>query len=261
MHTAETKSTPTELHFEPSVLETYYAPDAADRTVEGVVELMTGLRESMQAVRSDWRTVVAGDRQLLEQLAAPHVERINVSRRKDHPEEPDIAVSEISENFLLGLAEPDWEGQMPRDTSEEELQRWEGFKDEHPDVADNLEDWYMYHAKLHELRKDAVLMKEFDEEYRGEQMAAARAAAEFLRAQDRKDEISGRMASLRAKAVRMGRPLTAGERRKITAWQKQLSEVDDNIDIPANSSKEKFLEEVTRLQVREWKHSPQGYNE
>ena len=253
MHTAETKSTPTELHFEPSVLETYYAPDAADRTVEGVVELMTGLRESMQAVRSDWRTVVAGDRQLLEQLAAPHVERINVSRRKDHPEEPDIAVSEISENFLLGLAEPDWEGQMPRDTSEEELQCWEGFKDEHPDVADNLEDWYMYHAKLHELRKDAVLMKEFDEEYRGEQMAATRAAAEFLRAQDRKEEISRRRARLRAKAVRMGRPLTAGERRKITAWQKQLSEVDDNIDIPPNSSKERFLEEVTRLQVREWK--------
>lgn len=258
MHTAETKPITTELHLEPSVLETYYAPDAADRTVEGVVELMTGLRESMQAVRSDWRTAAMGDRQLLEQLAAPHVERINVSRRKDHPEEPDIAVSEISENFLLGLAEPDWEEQMPRDTSEEELRRWEDFKNEHPDVADNLEDWYMYHAKLHELRNDTGLMERFDEEYRGEQMAATRAAAEFLRAQDRKDEISGRMASLRAKAVKMGRPLTAGERRKITAWQKQLSEVDDNIDIPANSSKEKFLEEITRLQVREWKRQLDG---
>mgnify|MGYP000874662899 FL=1 len=253
MHTAETKPITTELHLEPSVLETYYAPDAADRTVEGVVELMTGLRESMQAVRSDWRIAAMGDRQLLEQLAAPHVERINVSRRKDHPEEPDIAVSKISENFLLGLAEPDWEGQMPRDTSEEELRRWEDFKNEHPDVADNLEDWYMYHAKLHELRNDTGLMERFDEEYRGEQMAATRAAAEFLRAQDRKDEISGRMASLRAKAVKMGRPLTAGERRKIAAWQKQLSEVDENIDIPPNSSKEQFLEEVTRLQVREWK--------
>lgn len=253
MHTAETKPVITELHLEPSVLETYYAPDAADRTVEGVVELMTGLRESMQAVRSDWRTAVAGDRQLLEQLAAPHVERINASRRKDHPEEPDIAVSKISENFLLGLAEPDWEGRMPRDTSEEELRRWEDFKNEHPDVADNLEDWYMYHAKLHELRNDTGLMERFDEEYRGEQMAATRAAAEFLRAQDRKDEITGRMVSLRAKAVKMGRPLTAGERRKIAEWQKQLSEVDDNIDIPPNSSKERFLEEVTRLQVREWK--------
>lgn len=253
MHTVETKPITTELHLEPSVLETYYAPDAADRTVEGVVELMTGLRESMQAVRSDWRTAVVGDRQLLEQLAAPHVERINASRRKDHPEEPDIAVSKISENFLLGLAEPDWEGQMPRDTSEEELRRWEDFKNEHPDVADNLEDWYMYHAKLHELRNDTRLMERFDEEYRGEQMAATRAAAEFLRAQDRKDEISGRMASLRAKVARKGRPLTAGERRKIAAWQKQLSEVDDNIDIPPNSSKERFLEEVTRLQVREWK--------
>ena len=111
----------------------------------------------------------------------------------------------------------------------------------------------MYHAKLHELRNDTGLMERFDEEYRGEQMAATRAAAEFLRAQDRKDEISGRMASLRAKVARNGRPLTAGERRKIAAWQKQLSEVDDNIDIPPNSSKERFLEEVTRLHVREWK--------
>ena len=253
MNITEPQPITTELRLERRVLESYYAPDAADRTVEGVVELMTGLRESMQAVRSDWRTAAMGDRQLLEQLAAPHVERINVSRRKDHPEEPDIAVSKISENFLLGLAEPDWEGQMPRDTSEEELRRWEDFKNEHPDVADNLEDWYMYHAKLHELRNDTGLMERFDEEYRGEQMAATRAAAEFLRAQDRKDEISGRMASLRAKAVKMGRPLTAGERRKIAAWQKQLSEVDENIDIPPNSSKEQFLEEVTRLQVREWK--------
>ena len=193
----------------------------------------------------------------MEQLAAPHVERINASRRKDHPEEPDIAVSKISENFLLGLAEPDWEGQMPRDTSEEELRRWEDFKNEHPDVADNLEDWYMYHAKLHELRNDTGLMERFDEEYRGEQMAAT-AAAEFLRAQDRKDEISGQMASLRAKVAKNGRPLTAGERRKIAAWQKQLSEVDDNIDIPPNSSKERFLEEVTRLQVREWKRQLDG---
>jgi putative nitric-oxide reductase len=253
MHTAETKPITTELHLEPSVLETYYAPDAADRTVEGVVELMTGLQESMQAVRSDWRTAVVGDRQLLEQLAAPHIERINASRSQGYPGESSIAASEISENFLLGLAEPNWEEQMPRDTSEEELQRWEGFKDEHPDVADNLEDWYMYHAKLHELRKDAVLMNEFDEGYRGEQMAATRAAAEFLCAQDRKDEISGRMASLRAKVAKNGRPLTAGERRKIATWQKQLSEIDENIDIPPNSSKEQFLEEVTRLQVREWK--------
>ena len=253
MHTVETKPITTELHLEPSVLETYYTPDAADRTVEGVMELMAGLQESMQAVRSDWRTAVVGDRQLLEQLAAPHVERINASRSQGHPGEPSIAASEISENFLLGLAEPNWEEQMPRDTSGEELQRWEGFKNEYPDVADNLEDWYMYHAKLHELRKDAVLMNEFDEGYRGEQMAATRAAAEFLRAQDRKDEISGRMVSLRAKVAKNGRPLTAGERRKIAAWQKQLSEVDENIDIPPNSSKEQFLEEVTRLQVREWK--------
>lgn len=61
MHTAETKPITTELHLEPSVLETYYTPDAADRTVEGVMELMAGLQESMQAVRFDWRTAVVGD--------------------------------------------------------------------------------------------------------------------------------------------------------------------------------------------------------
>ena len=253
MKITEPQSITTELRLERRVLESYYAPDAADRTTDGVVELMAGLQESMQAVRADWRTAAAGDRQYLERLAAPHIARINESRHQTNLEEPDIQASEVGENFLLGLAEPNWEEYMPRDTSDEELQRWEIFKDEHPDVADNLEDWYMCHAKLHELRKDAGLMERFDEEYRGEQMAATRAAAEFLRAQSRKQDISEQMANIRAKAAKTDRPLTAGERRRIAALQKQLSEVDENIEIPPNSSKEQFLKEVTRLQVREWK--------
>lgn len=253
MNITEPQPITTELRLERRVLESYYAPDAADRTTDGVVELMAGLQESMQAVRADWRTAAAGDRQYLERLAAPHIAHINESRRQTNLEEPDIRASEVGENFLLGLAEPNWEEYMPRDTSDEELQRWEAFKDEHPDVADNLEDWYMCHAKLHELRKDAGLMERFDEEYRGEQMAATRAAAEFLRAQDRKQDISEQMANIRAKAAKTDRPLTAGERRRIAALQKQLSEVDENIEIPPNSSKEQFLKEVTRLQVREWK--------
>lgn len=253
MNITEPQPITTELRLERRVSESYHTPDAADRTVDGVVELMAGLQESMQAVRADWRTAAAGDRQYLEQLAAPHIARINESRRQTNLEEPDIQASEVGENFLLGLAEPNWEEYMPRDTSDEELQRWEAFKDEHPDVADNLEDWYMCHAKLHELRKDAGLMERFDEEYRGEQMAATRAAAEFLRAQSRKQDISEQMAKLRSQAAKTDRPLTAGERRRIVALQKQLSEVDENIEIPPNNSKEQFLKEVTRLQVREWK--------
>ena len=217
MNKTEINPTSTELRLEPRVLETYYTPDAADRTVEGVVELMTDLQASMQAVRADWRMTAAENRQLEQ------------------------------------LVEPNWEEQMPRDTSKEEIERWEGFKNEHPDLADNLEEWYMCYAKLHELRKDAVLMEQFDEGYRGEQMAATRAAAEFLRAQGRKGEISERMADLRARAAKTDRSLTASKRRKIAALQKQLSEADKNISIPPNSSKEQFLEEVTRLQVREWK--------
>lgn len=253
MNITEPQPITTELRLERRVLESYYAPDAADRTTDGVVELMAGLQESMQAVRADWRTAAAGDRQYLERLAAPHIARINESRRQTNLEEPDIQASEVGENFLLGLAEPNWEEYMPRDTSEEETQRWESFKNKHPEVADNLEDWYMCHAKLHELRKDAGLMERFDEEYRGEQMAATRAAAEFLRAQSRKQDISEQMAKLRSQAAKTDRPLTAGERRRIAALQKQLSEVDENIEIPPNNSKEQFLKEVTRLQVREWK--------
>ena len=253
MNITEPQPITTELRLERRVSESYHTPDAADRTVDGVVELMAGLQESMQAVRADWRTAAAGDRQYLEQLAAPHIERINKSRRQTNLEEPDIQASEVGENFLLGLAEPNWEEYMPRDTSEEETQRWESFKNKHPEVADNLEDWYMCHAKLHELRKDAGLMERFDEEYRGEQMAATRAAAEFLRAQSRKQDISEQMAKLRSQAAKTDRPLTAGERRRIAALQKQLSEVDENIEIPPNNSKEQFLKEVTRLQVREWK--------
>lgn len=238
-------TTETELRLEPRVSESCYSPDMVDRTVDGVVELMTGLQEAMQAVRADWRTAVIGDRQTLEQLAAPHVERINESRRQTNLQEPDINVSEVSENFLLGLAEPNWEEQMPHDASEEEMERWDRFKNEHPDVADNLEEWYMYHAKLHELRKDTGLMERFDEEYRGEQMAATRAAAEFLHAQNRKQDISEQMVNLRSRAAKTGRSLTAGEQRRITALQKRLSEVDENIEISPNSSKEMFLEEVT----------------
>ena len=215
MNITEPQIITTELRLERRVSESYHTPDAADRTVDGVVELMAGLQESMQAVRADWRAMAASDRQSLEELAAPHIERINKSRRRTNLEESDVKVSEVSENFLLGLAEPNWEEYMPRDTSEEETQRWESFKNKHPEIADNLEDWYMYHAKLHELREDAGLMERFDEEYRGEQMAATRAAAEFLRAQGRKSEIGERMATLRAKAAKTGRPLTMGERRRI----------------------------------------------
>lgn len=42
-----------ELRLERRVSESYYTPDMADRTVDGVVELMAGLQESMQAVRAD----------------------------------------------------------------------------------------------------------------------------------------------------------------------------------------------------------------
>lgn len=179
MKITEPQPITTELRLERRVSESYYTPDMADRTVDGVVELMAGLQESMRAVRADWRATVAGDRQYLERLAAPHIERINQSRRRTNLEEPYVKASEVSESFLLGLAEPNWEEYMPRYTSEEETQRWESFRNKHPEVADNLEDWYVYHAKLHELRKDAGLMERFDEEYRGEQMAATRAAAEF----------------------------------------------------------------------------------
>ena len=40
-------TTETELRLEPRVSESYYSPDMDDRTVDGVVELMTGLQESM----------------------------------------------------------------------------------------------------------------------------------------------------------------------------------------------------------------------
>ena len=62
MNITEPQPITTELRLERRVLESYYAPDAADRTTDGVVELMAGLQESMQAVRADWRATVAGDR-------------------------------------------------------------------------------------------------------------------------------------------------------------------------------------------------------
>ena len=58
MKNLEISPTTQELRLEPRIEQSNYVPDSYDRTVDGVVELMSGIELTMQAVRSDWRTTV-----------------------------------------------------------------------------------------------------------------------------------------------------------------------------------------------------------
>lgn len=58
MKNLEISPTTQELRLEPHIEQSNYTPDSYDRTVDGVVELMSSIELTMQAVRSDWRTTV-----------------------------------------------------------------------------------------------------------------------------------------------------------------------------------------------------------
>ena len=244
MKNLEISPTTQELRLEPRIKQSNYMPDSYDRTVDGVVELMSGIELTMQAVRSDWRTTV--DRGGLEVLAAPHVERLNAERAAFGGQP--LAMADISNQFLLGMAEPDWEASMPTTTDDkDQVARWEELKAEYPDLAPNLEDWYMYHSKLHELRQDSELMARVDNEWRGEQMAATRAAHEFLQLERRREDIGEQMAEIRARAAKTGRRLTPGEQGRLRNLQEQLANAEADVNLLGETDKEVYLNEVDRL--------------
>lgn len=235
------------LRLEPRVERSAHRPEAADRMVDGVIELMATVEESQRAVRLDWRRSMAGRRDRLEELARPHVERINQQRQEGGGQA--LELSTISDKFLLGLAEPNWEELMPRDSEDEaQMLRWQQLCDEYPDVADNLDAWYEAHAKLHILRQDAELMQKVDTEWRGERISATRMAHQFMQRQKQQGGIAEQIALLRAKAGRSGRPLTRREKAKIARLQDQLEQAGQPLDMQESVSEGLFLEEVDRLQ-------------
>ena len=53
MKNPEISPTTQELRLEPHIEQSNYMPDSYDRTVDGVVELMSGIELTMQSVDSD----------------------------------------------------------------------------------------------------------------------------------------------------------------------------------------------------------------
>lgn len=248
-------STKEEIRLEPRVENSPYQPDAYDRTVDGVIELMEDIETTMRAVRGDWRANIS--RGGLEALAAPHVERIN-EQRAQMGGSP-LVLEGISDHFLAGLAEPDWESVMPKDSDDrEQVAEWENLKDNYPDLAPNLEDWYMYHSKLHELRKDTELMGQVDHEWRGEKLAATRAAHEFLRFERQKEDLSEQMAVIRAGAAKTGRRLTTGESTRLEELGRQITDAEASISLLGETSQEEYLQEVDRLARLKDRHQLEG---
>ncbi len=244
MHETNTAPKAQEIRLESRIERSPYQPDAYDRTVDGVVELMGNIETTMRAVRGDWRANVG--REELEKQAVPHVERINNGRALTGA--TPLVVKEISDQFLAGIVEPKWEQWMPKDGIDEgHIEAWEALKDEYPHLAPHLEEWYMYHSKLHELRRDTDLMTQVDEEWRGEKLAATRAAHEFIRLEYQREEYGEQMAVIRAGAAKTGRRLTPGEQNRLKELQRQMSDAEASVSLLGEANQEAYLAEVDRL--------------
>ncbi len=244
MHETKTAPARQELRLEARIEHSPYQPDAYDRSVDGVIKLTGNIEASMRAVRADWRANIT--REELERLAAPHIERMNSER--DELGAAPLELSAISDKFLAGVVEPNWEAAMPTDSDDEErLAAWEQLKTDYPDLAPNLEDWYMYHSRLHILRNDTELMAKVDSEWRGEKLAATRAAHEFMGLEYQRKGYSEQMALIRVAAAKTGRRLTPGEGARLKALQRQMDEAEASVHLLGETTQDKYLAEVDRL--------------
>ncbi len=226
----------------------HYAPDAYEHTLEGYVGLLAELQETQRALSQDFRVAMSGNRPELERLAGPYVERMNQSRREG--DQAAIPIDQISDHFLVGVAEPAWKTVMPKDpTDKVAVESWQGFKDGLDDgLSDNLEVLYELHAKVDALQDDEQLMGEFHD-HRAEQVALTVAATSWTKQEQRREQLSEDAAAIRERASQSGRALTGRERAKIETLTRKLGEMQDMHLDPA-VPKEAFMDEIDRLDRR-----------
>lgn len=237
-------------HYEQSRLVTpeQYVPDAYERTLEGYVGLLSELRETQRALSQDFKVMMSGNRPELERLAAPHIDRINTERRKLNQEA--IPVTDVSEHFLLGIAEPAWKDHMPKDPADKDAaQTWETFKGGFGDsLSDNLEVLYELHAKIDVLQDDEQLQAEFHG-HRAEQIKTVAAATSWHKQEARREQLTEDIASIRERASQSGRALTTRERARIDRLTAQLTGMQD-ILLDPTIDQAAFVAELDRLDRR-----------
>lgn len=237
-------------HYEQSRLVTpeQYVPDAYERTLEGYVGLLSELRETQRALSQDFKVMMSGNRPELERLAAPHIDRINTERRKLNQEV--IPVTDVSEHFLLGIAEPAWKDHMPKDPADKDaVQTWETFKSGFGDsLSDNLEVLYELHAKIDVLQDDEQLQAEFHG-HRAEQIKTVAAATSWHKQEARREQLTEDIASIRERASQSGRALTTRERARIDRLTTQLTGMQDVLLDPT-IDQAAFVAELDRLDRR-----------
>lgn len=221
-----------------------YVPDAYEHTLEGYLGLVTELRETQRALSQDFRVMMAGDRTELERLAAPKIALMNGEREKTGQES--IPIEQISDHFLVGVAEPNWFSAMPRDPNDEQaVQAWEDFKAGFDEgLTDNLEVLYELHGKVQALQDDEQLIGELHA-HRAERAVLATSVTSWRKQEERRVQLSEDIASIRERASQSNRSLTTRERAKIETLTSKLTEMQD-MHLDPRVSRDEFLSELDR---------------
>jgi len=207
-----------------------YTPDDIDHTVVGYIELLSDLSETQRALSADFRVAMAEDREGLERLAQPHILAINDQREKSSDAALDVA--QLSDHFLMGVAEPAWKSYMPRDPNDEaQVAAWEQFKKAVPvELHPNLEALYELHAKVDALQTDEALMVAFEEQHKSKRVHVVRAATHWRKREAEQEKLKDQIVQIQRQAgrryVASGRGLTRLERGKIAAIQNEINKFD-----------------------------------
>lgn len=220
------------------------SPNSYERTLDGYTELVADLHETHHSLSANFRVLAGQNRALLERFAAPHIESINAERERSGQDA--VPIEQVSEHFLLGLAEPDFKEYMPTDPEDEQqTEVWEHFKAGFGNrlVVRKLEQFYVLHAKTDELQRDQQLMEQWDE-HRGERIKVVMATTKWERAHADAAEYSRQAADLCLMASQSGVPLTRLERDEIKILDKLAKSVDASVD--PDVPKDEFLAELDR---------------
>ncbi|MFZ1301745.1 MAG: AAA family ATPase [Candidatus Microsaccharimonas sp.] len=194
----------------------YLEPNTYERTFEGYLELLLEAQATERALDSDYKASIRGDRAKIEAAAADAFGRMNAQR-----EQP-VDIKTVDDDFLIGIAQPQWRDYFPKDGSLEEQEAWDQFQEGFSiSMQANLAELYVVDSKLGALHSDETLQDKFAE-YGERQAEVARVVMMRRVATKQAEKIQKEIVTLRA----AGRPLTTAEKRLIDRKTLQLGELD-----------------------------------
>lgn len=204
-----------------------------------------------KALVDDYRRYLRGlNRDSLELLASVEIDLINKERELNGADP--IKISEIDDNALVVLINPDWNGQIAKsfdDSNQNNEDKWTTFKDQYPpSMHINLDGLREMLLLLDDMKMDTSLVKQIDieKERREKNINAAKA---FIDIKNQIKDLENKIRKISTNAVASGRGITDSEKRKIESYTQKIdglltAEYKGNKD---QISFEEVFEEVKRI--------------